>query len=144
MVTPTVSFSVMRTFNRGPVIMAWLHQGSPVLVTERGKEGEHEAPQLALISVRPFVNPLEQEPRYRYGARVAFENGVFGTTPIGPEREENPGRAETRAQKWMRITMNEHGDLPVPDFGTVPAADLYRGYPEEESGASRPHQGPKP
>ena len=120
--------------------MAWLHQGSPALVTEQGKviswrldkEGEPETPTPALISVRPFVNPLEQDPRYRYGASVAFENGVFGTTPMGPEHEENQAQAESRAQKWMKMTINEHGDLYVPDFGTIPSADLYRDYLEGE------------
>ena len=121
--------------------MAWLHQGSPALVTEQGKviswrldkEAEPETPTPALISVRPFVNPLEQDPRYRYGASVAFENGVFGTTPMGPEHEENQAQAETRAQNWMRMTINEHGDLHVPDFGTILASDLYIDYLKGES-----------
>ncbi len=114
--------------------MAWLHQGSPVLVTEQGKviswrldkEGEPETPTPALISVRPFVDHLEQDPRYRYVASVAFENGIFGTTPMGPEHEENEAQATDRAQKWMKMTINEQGDLHVPGVGTVSAAELYR------------------
>ncbi len=115
--------------------MAWLHRGSPPLITtEQGKasswhldtEGEPEAPPPALISVRPFINPLEQDPRYRYGASVAFENGVFGTTPMGPEHEENEAQAKDRTQNWMRMTVNGHGDLHIPNWGTVPAAELYR------------------
>ena len=116
--------------------MAWLGEGPPLLVTEQGgatswrmdKEREPEEPPPALISVRPFIDPRQQDQRYRYGASVVFENGVFGTTPMGPEREENEAQAKERSRKWMKMTVNESGDLYVPDLGTVPAAELYRSY----------------
>ena len=116
--------------------MAWLREGPPPLVTEQGgatswrmdKEREPEEPPPALISVRPFIDPQHQDQRYRYGASVVFENGVFGTTPMGPEREENEAQAKERSRKWMKMTVNESGDLYVPDLGTVPAAELYRSY----------------
>lgn len=113
--------------------MGWLHQGSFTVIAEQGKisswhidkAGEPENPTPALISVRPFVDPQEHDPRYRYAASIAFENLVFGTVPMGPENEETEAQAKDRTGKWMRMTVNERGDLCVPDLGTAPAAELY-------------------
>ena len=87
--------------------LAWLNENSPFFIAEQGKasiwrivrEGESEKPTPTLISVRPFVDPQQQAPRYRYGASVAFENGVFGTTPMGPENEETEAQAKDRNRK---------------------------------------------
>ena len=113
--------------------MGWLHQDSPIFIAELGKtsswhiskEGEPDDPTPALISVRPFVDPLEEDTRYRYAATVAFENLVFGAVPMGPENEETESQAKDRTDKWLKMTVDEQGDLYVPDLGTVPAAKLY-------------------
>ncbi len=116
--------------------MGWLDENTPHVISEPGKastwrmdrEVEPEGPTPALISVRPFVDPLQNDPRYRYGASVAFENGVFGTTPMGPDNEETKAQESSRTDKWLKMTVNERGDLNVPDLGTVSAARLYRDY----------------
>ena len=78
--------------------MAWLTDSPAVIRDGPGKPsawhidrtGALEEPAPALVSVRPFVNPQESDTRYRYGASIAFENGVFVTIPMGPEREDTP------------------------------------------------------
>ena len=47
---------------------------------------------------------------------------------MGPDNEENEAQAKERTRKWIRMTVNERGDLHVPDMGTILAADLYRDY----------------
>lgn len=87
--------------------MGWLDENTPHVISEPGKastwrmdrEVEPEGPTPALISVRPFVDPLQNDPRYRYGASVAFENGVFGTTPMGPDNEETKAQESSRTDK---------------------------------------------
>ena len=114
--------------------MGWLHDNPSIFIEGQGqasrwridREGDAEESTPALVSVRPFVDPQQKDPRYRYGASVAFENGVFGTTPMGPEREETEAQAKDRTRKWMKMTVNERGDLYVPHLGTVPAVKLYR------------------
>ena len=116
--------------------MGWMSEGSIVILEgqERGsgwdinRDGELEEPTPALISVRPVVNPEQRDPRYRYEASVVFENGVFGRVPMGPEREETEAQARERTHKWMKMMINEQGDLSVPDLGTVPAIKLYLDY----------------
>lgn len=112
--------------------MGWLQQNSFNFISDQGKasfwhinqEGEPEDPTPALVSVRPLVDPQESDPRYRYAASVAFENLVFGAVPMGPESETGV-QAQERAGKWVKMTVNESGDLYVPDLGTAPAAELY-------------------
>lgn len=120
--------------------MAWLNE-APLLVTEQpvrlsmwhvDRNGQPEESTPALVSVRPVVNPEEADPRYRYGASIAFENGVVGAVAMGPEREEPEEQAKERARKWMNMTVNEDGDLHVPELGTVAAAKLYRSCLSEE------------
>ena len=115
--------------------MGWLTESPAVIRYGPGKPsvwridrtGEPEdGPAPALVSVRPFVNPQEADTRYRYGASIAFENGVFVTTPMGPEHEETPVRAKDRVHKWMKMTVNDAGNLSVPGLGTASAASLYR------------------
>ena len=114
--------------------MSWLTDSPAVIRDGPGKPsawhmdrtGELEKPVPALVSVRPFVNPQESDTRYRYGVSIAFENGVFATTPMGPEREETPVPATDRSRKWMTMTVNEAGNLFVPGLVTVSAASLYR------------------
>ena len=116
--------------------MGWLSESAASLVQDGGRssswhidrEGEIEKPTPQMISVRPVVAPLHQDPRYRYGVCVAFEDGVFGATPMGPEREETKAQAQTRMDRWMETVVNEAGDLEVPDLGNVPAAELYADY----------------
>ena len=114
--------------------MGWLYEGSFIFLEHKGKtsswhiyrDGKTEEPPPPLISVRPVVNPEQQDPRFRYEASVVFENGVFGRTPMGPEVEETEDQARERTRKWMTMTINEKGDLFVPDLGTVSGAQLYR------------------
>ena len=130
--------------------MGWLHEESFIFLADRGttsswhvdRTGEAEDPPPALISVRPLINPEQQDPRFRYEASMVFENGVFGRTPMGPEREETEEQAKERTHKWMMMTVNEDGDLYVPDLGTVSAAKLYRNHLK---GEKRPAPGiPQP
>ena len=122
--------------------MGWLSESAASLVQDGGRssswhidrEGEIEKPTPQMISVRPVVDPLHQDPRYRYGVCVAFENGVFGATPTGPEREEMKAQAQTRMDRWMKTVVNGAGDLEIPDLGTVPAAELYADYLKGERG----------
>ena len=115
--------------------MGWLTEGPTFLPDRPGTSsawtidttGDPEKPAPALISARPFVNPQGPDPRQHYGAGVAFENGVFGNTPMGPVREETPAQAKERTRKWMKMYVNKAGDLEVPGLGTVSAADLYQG-----------------
>ena len=130
--------------------MGWLHQGSFTFLAEQGKasswhidkSGEVDEPTPALISARPFVDPQEPDSRYLYAASVAFENLVFGTTPMGPEHGETEAQANDRTDKWMRMTVDERGNLHIPDLGTVPAADLYwnclRGETQQRRGVWSP------
>lgn len=116
--------------------MGWLNERSLIFVRDRGtasswfidRTGEPEVPPPRLISARPLVHAEQPDPRYRYEASVVFENGVFGRTPMGPEREESETQAKKRTQKWMKMTVNDRGDLHVPGLGTVSAAGLYRSH----------------
>lgn len=113
--------------------MGWLHQNSITFSGEQGKasswsiykEGEPEDPAPALVSVRPLVDLQEPDLHYRYAVSVAFENLVFGAVPMGPENEETELQAQDRAETWLKMMVNEQGDLHVPGIGTVPAANLY-------------------
>ena len=113
--------------------MVWLSEGEfftyeePVTMCawQIDRKGEPEKPTPDLISVRPIVNPKEQTPCYRYGASVAFENGVFGLVPMEFEKEETEAQEKKIAQKWKGMTVNKRGDLYVPNLITVPASKLY-------------------
>ena len=113
--------------------MGWLIQDSPVFLAEQGKlsiwqihkEGEPEDPTPALISVRPLLDLREPDLRYRYAASIAFENLVFGTIPMGPENEETEAQTTEMTDNWLKMTIDEHGDLHVPNVGTVSAAEFY-------------------
>ena len=112
--------------------MGWLDSG--VVIEEQGKasswyidrQGEFEESAPALISVRPLVDPEAQDPRYRYGASIVFENGVFGSIFMGPEKEETVAQAKDRTLKWKKMMVNEKGYLDIPGMATVPAGRLYR------------------
>ena len=112
--------------------MGWLSE-DPVNLLEEGKlshwfvnrDGEAEDPPPALVSVRPLVYPEEQDPCRRYAASVVFENGLFGLFPMGPKREETAAQAKSTALKWMKMTVNEKGDLCVPGVGSASATKLY-------------------
>ena len=126
--------------------MGWLHEESIIFLADRGstsrwlvdRTGEPESPPPSLISVRPLFNPEQQDPRFRYEASMVFENGVFGRTPMGPEREETEAQAKDRTRKWMTMTVSGDGNLYVPDLGTVSAAVLYRNHLK---GAKQPAPG---
>ena len=119
--------------------MAWLHEsplwssGEPPRFShwgvDRAAQPERTTPKL--ISVRPVVDLQQENPQFQYVATVVFENGVFGSVPMGPERPEHEARAKERSQKWMQMRVNENGDLYVPEVGSVSAHDLYRGCLEE-------------
>ena len=114
--------------------MGWLTEELPVALDGQGqsstwlidRSGDPEQPTPALVSVRPLINPAEPDPRYRYGAGIVFENGVFGNIPMGPEHEETAAQAKERARGWMTMTVNDTGDLSVPGWGTASLASLYR------------------
>ena len=114
--------------------MGWLSEDSVNFDAQRSgislwridRTGEPEDPTPVLISVRPLFYPEQQDPQFRYGASIVFENGLFGLVPMGPQHEETEAQAEDRARKWGKMTVNEGGDLHVPDLGSLSAADLYR------------------
>ena len=114
--------------------MGWLNELSSVILEEQKKGSRWYInreigpgnPTPALTSVRPLADPEQQDPIHRYGAGVVFEDGLFGLIPMGPEREETEVQAKDRYLKWMKMTVNERGDLYVPSLGTAPAAALYR------------------
>lgn len=114
--------------------MGWLGEDSLNLFAERGtasswqidRTAKVEDPPPALISARPVINPEQPDPVHRYEASIVFENGLFGRTPMGPDREETQTQASERSCKWMKMTVNDDGNLHVPGLGTVSAADLYR------------------
>ena len=129
--------TILRWFTQGEAIqirlrhvldflnqMGWLSESPASLVQDGGRssswqidrEGEIENPTPQMISVRPVVDPLHQDPRYRYGVCVAFEDGVFGATPMGPERAETTAQAQTRTDRWMKTLVNEAGDLEIPGW----------------------------
>ena len=114
--------------------MGWLNEDSFNFFAERAtgsfwhinRTGEPQDPPPALISVRPVVNPEQEDPRHRYEASIVFEDGLFGRTPMGPENEESQDQAKERTRRWMKMTVNKNGDLEVPGLGTVSAGELYR------------------
>ena len=114
--------------------MAWLHDRPMVDPDYPGRlcvwsivrEGGVEQPAPALISVRPLMNPEQSDPRYRYEASITFENGVFGRTPMGPENEETQPAREERTRQWMKMKVDDAGNLSVPGLGTASATVLYR------------------
>ena len=148
------SCEVLRWFTKGERIqvrmrhvfdflnqMGWLTEGPSVSLEEGEKtsgwyidrEGEPEEPTPALISVRPLFEPEEPDSRYRYGASVVFENGVFGVTPIELQVKDSTHKwmkmtVDERRDLWMKMTVDERGDLYVPSFRTIAAVDLYRSY----------------
>ena len=156
------SCEVLRWFSEGEAIhirlrhvldffnqMGWLNENS-FIQGEEGRastwhidrEGRPSEPVPALVSVRPVVDPLEQDSRYRYGAGAAFEDGVFGTTPMGPESRESDAQVKDRTRKWLKMTVNERGNIEVPELGPVSAATLYRGYMEGKQHSRRGIWGP--
>ena len=62
------------------------------------------------------------------GSVSPSRTGSSETTPMGPKNEETETQAKERTQKWMKMTVNESGDLYVPDMGTISAAELYLDY----------------
>ena len=115
----------MGRLTEGPTILPVRQGTSSIWKIDR--TGDPEEPAPALLSVRPFVNHEGSDSRDHYGASVAFENGVFGNTPMGPERKETPVQAKERTRKWMKMYVNKAGDLEVPGLEAVSAANLYRG-----------------
>ena len=125
--------------------MGWLYEGSAVFgeawdssgwCIDREDHGVQAVPRL--VSVRPAMNAEQEDPRYRFEASVAFEDGVFGRTPMGPAVEEPEARAKERARKWMEMRVAKGGDLEVPGLGTVAAEALYAAH---LSGEKRPAPG---
>ena len=123
--------------------MGWLHEGS-FAQGEEGRastwridrEGSPSEPAPPFIGP-PLVDPMEEDSRYRYGASAAFEDGVFGTTPMGPDRRESEAQVKDRTSKWLKMTVNERGNLQVPEWESVSAAKLYQHYMAGEK-----HSGP--
>ena len=114
--------------------MGWLSTFPAFALESPGKSstwdidqtGEIVDPPPAIVSVRPVVDLGATDPRYRFSAGVAFEDGTFGNVPMGPETEESAKQAKGRSSKWLKMTVNEAGDLYVPGLGTASAAVLYR------------------
>lgn len=93
---------------------------------ERDHELEKAAPKL--VSVRPLIDLEADDPMYRYGVGVAFENGVFGNVPFGFEEAIDPATPlHERIRTWQAIRIGDGGNLLIPGVATVSGLDLYRG-----------------
>ena len=80
--------------------MGWLKEDAVVIQNELQqpeasrwhieRDGEMEQPAPRLVSVRPLIDLEADDPIYRYGVGVAFDNGVFGNIPFGFEEAIDP------------------------------------------------------
>ncbi|MDE0454935.1 MAG: hypothetical protein OXJ63_06435 [Gammaproteobacteria bacterium] len=104
--------------DRGPRTSRW-H-------VERDRELEKIPPQL--VSIRPLIDLGADDPMYRYGVGVAFDNGVFGNVPFGFEEAIDPVTPlQDRIRTWHAIEIDDNGNLRIPGVATVGARDLYQG-----------------
>ncbi len=114
--------------------MGWLHEPNAIRLDEGGTASfwtldRTERPGEArpdLISARPVVHWDQQDPQFRYEASVAFENGVFARIPMGPAEELPEWQHKQMAERWVKMLVNDDGDLHVPGWTTVSAEVLYR------------------
>lgn len=118
--------------------MGWLKEDAVVIQNERQeprasrwhieRDSEPEQPAPRLVSVRPLIDLEADDPIYRYGVGVAFENGVFGNIPFGFEDAIDPNTPlHTQIRQWHAMRISNQGDLVIPGVATVSAEDLYRG-----------------
>ena len=78
-----------------------------------------------LVSARPQLYPELADTRYRFGAGVVFEDGVFGNVPMGPATEEE-AQALSDSGAWLRMRITDYGTtLEIPGFGGARGSDLY-------------------
>ena len=84
-------------------------------------ERKPDEPIPALISVRPIADPEAENPIFRFGASVAFEDGVFGKILMGTLWQE----VEEKDRQWKYMEVDYTGCLSVPEVGMVEAAPLY-------------------
>lgn len=80
-----------------------------------------------LISVRHLLDPEQDDPRYRYAASIAFEDGVFALVPMGPSAE-TPEQAAEWTRLWPGMAISADGSrLVVPGLSDdgIPAGQLY-------------------
>lgn len=125
--------------------MGWLHADSVAAIGDGSeykssawipikRDREPDEPAPALVSVRPLVDE-GREDLHRYGVSVVFEDCVFGRFPL-VLKEESEDQKRATAAKLMKMTVNEDGDLCVPDLATVSATRLYFEclYGEKKSG----------
>ena len=85
------------------------------------REKPQEGVPPPLVSIRPLLTPDAEDPRYRYGASIAFEDGVFGRIPMGPLGGGSPQLDAL----WQKMKMDDDGNLKVPGADAVPAGELY-------------------
>ncbi|MYD72361.1 MAG: hypothetical protein F4W89_16700 [Acidobacteria bacterium] len=79
-----------------------------------------------LVSARPMLDTNAENPIYRYGASIVFEDGVHGCVPFVPP-SETPEETERMSRLWPAMTVTDDGDLVVPGLGVeISAARLYR------------------
>lgn len=118
--------------------MGWLKEDAVVIQNERQqsrasrwhieRDSEPEQPAPRLVSVRPLIDLEADDPIYRYGVGVAFENGVFGNIPFGFADAIDPDTPlHDQIRQWQAMRISDQGDLVVPGVATVSAEDLYRG-----------------
>ena len=113
--------------------MGWLDEPKSIWRDDQGRasfwtlertDDPQETPP-DLISVRPEIHWDADDPSFRYGASIVFENGIFSRIPMGSEREETEAQQRETAKNWMKMTVNAAGELHVPGIATVSAELLY-------------------
>ncbi len=76
-----------------------------------------------LASVRPMLDTDAENPTYRYGASIVFEDGVFGCVPLIPP-SQIPEETERWSRLWPAMRMSDDGDLVVPGLDVRVSAGL--------------------
>ena len=110
--------------------MGWLGDSTWLPVGKQFAPGVYAVPPPAsiappLASAYPFIEPDQLDPRYRYCASVAFEDGTVGLLPMGPETVEEEEQS-TDFQRWLELRVSDDGRrLIMPDVGHLGSDELY-------------------
>ncbi len=90
---------------------------------EQRYPGETGVSIARLVSVRPMVDKRHEDSRHRYFVCIVFEDGLYSTVPMGPESADDEKKDPYRS--WLRVTVDDKGDLLLPGHGAMSASDLY-------------------
>ena len=110
--------------------MGWLGDSTWQAVGRQLVPGAYAIPRPAsiappLASAYPFIEPDQPDPRYRYCASVAFEDGVVAQLPMGPETEEEAEQSPGFKQ-WLKMEVSDdRRRLIMPGLGDLGGSELY-------------------